>query len=230
MTEKKQTEKVEEKKTAETPKEKLKEVEKEIKKEIEKKIETPKKKEVREEKEFVIPLREKCRPTPRYKKAKKAIKTIKEFLVRHMKIYDRDLKKIKLDRYLNESVWARGIKKPPAKIKVKAYWEGEFVRVELVDVPNKLKFKKAREERREKKAIEVVGKKKISEQPKENKEEKNIEEKFEEIEKEKEVKEKRASVVEAGKQMEKSLAKQMKHQKGGKTRAKTKPIRVALEK
>ena len=85
------------------------------------------------EREYVIPLREKCRPVPRYKKTPKAIKTIKEFLVRHMKIRDRDLKKIRLDGYLNEAVWAKGIKKPPIKVKVKAIKEGEIVRVELAD-------------------------------------------------------------------------------------------------
>jgi ribosomal protein L31E len=36
------------------------------------------------QREYVIPLREKCRPVARYKKTNKAIKTIKEFLVKHM--------------------------------------------------------------------------------------------------------------------------------------------------
>jgi len=45
---------------------------------------------------YTIPLREKCRVVPRYKKTNKAIKTIKEFIARHMKIQDRDLKKLKL--------------------------------------------------------------------------------------------------------------------------------------
>jgi len=45
------------------------------------------------EREYVIPLRESRRPVPRYKKTPKSIKTIKEFIVRHMKIRDRDLKK-----------------------------------------------------------------------------------------------------------------------------------------
>ena len=48
------------------------------------------------EREYIIPLREKCRVVPRYKKTPKAIRTIKEFLVKHMKIYDRDLRKIKI--------------------------------------------------------------------------------------------------------------------------------------
>ena len=104
------------------------------------------------EKEYTIPLREKVRAVPRYKKTNKAVRTIKEFLVRHMKIYDRDLNKIKIDKYLNEYLWFRGIRKPPYMVKIKAKREGGFVKVELVELPEKLKFKKAREEKREAKA------------------------------------------------------------------------------
>ena len=71
------------------------------------------------EREYIIPLREKCRAVPRHKRTVKAIRTIKEFLARHMKVRDRDLKKIKLDKYLNEFVWSRGIKNPIHKIKDK---------------------------------------------------------------------------------------------------------------
>ncbi len=99
------------------------------------------------EREYVIPLREKCRVVPRYKKTNKAIKTIKEFLAKHMKVEDRDLKKVRIDRYLNEAVWERGIKKPLHKVKVKAIKEDGIVRVELLEMPAHLKFKKAREEK-----------------------------------------------------------------------------------
>ena len=130
------------------------------------------------EREYIIPLREKCRVVPRYKKTPKAVKTIKEFIAKHMKIYDRDLNKIKIDEYLNEYLWFRGIRRPPHKIKVKAIKEGEIVKVELVDYPNKLKFKKLREEKFDKLGEEAAGKKKKEE--KEEKEEKKEEEKNEE--------------------------------------------------
>ena len=55
------------------------------------------KKSVKVEREYVIPLREKCRSSPSYKKTPKAVKTVREFLVKHMKIRDRDLNKIKID-------------------------------------------------------------------------------------------------------------------------------------
>ena len=182
---------------------------------------------------------------PRYKKANKAVKTIKEFLARHMKVYDKDLNKIKLDKYLNEVVWARGIKKPPIRVKVRAVKEAGIVTAELVDVPDKLKFKKAREEKRDKKAEEVVDKKKslmekakagtAKPAPKEgvpsNKGKDDGDEGKSE-EKKVEEKEKKAAVVEAGEEMEKATAKQAKHatQTAGKQTKQKHQVRKALAK
>lgn len=159
------------------------------------------------EKEYIIPLRRKWAKVPRYKRANKAIRTIKEFLVRHMKIRDRDLNKIKLDKQLNEFVWARGIRKPVNKVKVKVILEGDLVRVELAELPEALKFKKARLEKREKKAIEVLSKKKQKAE-----EAAKAEEKPEDEEKKKEAEEKKSAVVEAGKEQAKKAAKSAKHQ------------------
>jgi len=154
------------------------------------------------EKEYIIPLRRKWIKTSRYRRANKAIKTIKEFLARHMKVRDRDLNKIKLDKYLNEFVWFRGIRKPPIKVKVRAIKEGEIIKAELAEMPEALKFKKARFEKRENKAAKDL-----------NKEKKKVEEpeKITE-EKKKEAEEKKAAVVEAGKEQAKKAAKRTKHQ------------------
>ena len=172
------------------------------------------------EREYIIPLREKCRSVPRYKKTNKAITSVKQFLVRHMKIYDRDLKKIKLDKYLNEFLWRRGIKNPPHKVKVKAVKDSEgVVRVELVEPTRKLQHKKAREEKMLLKASEKVSKKKV--------EKKEEEKKPEEVEEEKE---KKAAVVEAGAEMEKAAAKQAKHQATVNSKAPKHQIRNALKK
>lgn len=176
------------------------------------------------EREYMIPLRWEWNKVPRYKRANKAVKAIKEFLARHMKIYDRDLKKIKIDRYLNEFVWFRGIRNPPAKIKVKAVKEGEIVKVELSELPEKLKFKKARKEKSEQKAEEKGKKKKEVEKPEEK-----IEVKPEEAEKKEETAEKKATVIEVGQQMEKEIAKQTKHQTKQSKQPK-RPVRQALQK
>ena len=85
-------------------------------------------KEAKLEREYIIPLREKIRVVPRYKKTNKAIKSIKEFVAKHMKVYDRDLNKIKIDKYVNEFIWARGIRHPPHDIKVKVIKTGEIVK------------------------------------------------------------------------------------------------------
>lgn len=178
------------------------------------------------EKEYVIPLRKKCRVVPRYKKTPKAVKTIKEFLVRHMKVYDRDLNKIKIDRYLNEFLWFRGIKNPPHKVKVKAIKKGEIVNVELAEFPDKLKFKKLREEKREKLGEEISKKKKKTLEEKQEPEKKPEESE----EKKADEKEKVKAGAEATKQIEKAAAKQMKHSTGGKTKQPKRQMRKALEK
>ena len=155
------------------------------------------------EREYIIPLREKCRVVPRYKKTNKAVKTIKEFLVRHMKIRDRDLNKVKIDTYLNDFLWNRGIRHPPHKVKVKAVKIGEIVRVELAEPPKKLVDKKARLEKIKQMSAEAGSKKKKSKAP--EKEEKKSEEEIKSEE------EKKAAVAEAGQEMEKEMAKQTKH-------------------
>lgn len=187
-------------------------IEASVKKEVEeavKKVKTSKKVAKSEpkpelEREYVIPLREKCRPVPRYKKTNKAIKTIKEFLARHMKVRDRDLDKIKLNTYLNEFLWSQGIRHPPHKVKVKAIKVGGIVTAELVELPKKLSNKKARTDKMEQMLLAAGDKKKKSKAP-EKKEEKQSEKDM------KEESEKKSAVVEAGKDREKAMAKKSKH-------------------
>lgn len=169
------------------------------------------------EREYIIPLREGFSKVPKYRRAKRAISEIKKFIARHMKIRDRDLDKVRIDRYLNEYVWFRGIKKPPIRIKVKAIKEGEIVRVELSELPTALKFKKQKEEKSETKA--TVKKKVKSDEPKEVQEEQK-----------ESSEDKKEAVVEVGKEMEKAAAKQAKHQASNKPRQPKHQFRQALEK
>ena len=173
------------------------------------------------EREYIIPLRRELNKVPSYKRANKAVKAIKEFLIRHMKVYDGNETNIKLDRHLNEFVWARGIKQPVTKIKVKVRKEGNIVYAELAEMSEHAKFKKAKLERRSSKASETKTKKKTEEAP---------EKKEESQEDKKEAEEKKASVVEAGKEMEKSAAKTMKHQTKMPRKPKATPRRMALQK
>jgi len=183
-----------------------------------KKIET---KSDKVEREYVIPLRPEWRKVSEYKRTNKAVKAVKEFLVRHMKIRDRDLNKIKVDKLLNEAIWSRGIKHPVTKIKVRAIKEGNIVRVELAELTNDMKFKKARSEKRDQKAREVVeSKKSTMEKLKETAagvgkgskaETPTIETATEEAEKKEEAKEKEAATAEAEKKIEKEISKAEKH-------------------
>lgn len=167
------------------------------------------------EREYIINLRNKVIYTPRYKRTPKAIKELKKFVARHMKVYDNDLRKIKLDKYLNEELWFRGIQKPALKIKIKAKkFDSGKVLVELAELPEILKFKKLREEKikekAEKKEEEKEEKKPEEETKQEEKaEEKPTEEKVEEKAKEKE---KEKATVEAGLKEQDMKAKEMKHE------------------
>ena len=161
------------------------------------------------EREYTIPLRKEWGKVPRYKRAKKAGKAVKEFLARHMKVYDRDLDKIKIDRYVNEELWFRGIKKPPVRIKVKVRKDSKgIVHVELADMPEKLKYKKAKEERREKKADEVKTKHAHVQGESHEGHGHDIPER--------ETEEKKEATIEGMEKLEKETAKKMKHQVSGK--------------
>ena len=93
------------------------------------------------EREYVVPMRKGSLKVPRYRRAKKSVRILKEFIAKHMKVEDRDVNKVKIDIYLNNEIWFKGIKKPLAKIKVKAVKRNGIVYVELADVPEAVKFK-----------------------------------------------------------------------------------------
>jgi len=77
---------------------------------------------------YTIPLRDVINKSVRNKRAPRAIRKIKQFLKRHMKA---DI--VKIDNELNEKIWARGIQKPPARVRVKAVKEGNVVTATLAE-------------------------------------------------------------------------------------------------
>jgi len=157
------------------------------------------------EREYTVPLRKGWLKVPKYKRANKAVKTLKEFIARHMKVYDKDLRKIKIEKDLNDEIRFRGMKKPPAKIKIKAKkYDNNLVRVELVEIPKHIKFKRLREEKRK-----AVLEKKAKAKKEEKKEEEKKEEKPEEGTKEME--EKKQAAKEESLELAKEQAKEMKH-------------------
>lgn len=72
--------------------------------------------EEEEEHIFTVSL-SKCKSIPRTKRARVAMSTIKSFIATHMKVTEKD---VWIDASVNDNIWARGIQKPPSKIRVKA--------------------------------------------------------------------------------------------------------------
>ena len=66
------------------------------------------------ERVYTIPLRN-VKNVKRTIRAPRAIREVKNFLMKHMKVED-----VVIDSSINEKIWERGIQKIPSKIKVKA--------------------------------------------------------------------------------------------------------------
>jgi ribosomal protein L31E len=90
------------------------------------KAEVKKVEEVLEEKILTIPLREAWR-APRKKRAKAAIRILREQFKRHIK------KDTKFDISVNKAIWKRSITNPPRKIKVNVKIYKDFARAYLVE-------------------------------------------------------------------------------------------------
>jgi len=128
------------------------------------------------ERTYIIPLRREWLKVPKYKRAKKAVTGVKDFLKKHMKSEN-----IKIGRNLNLKLWERGIKNPPHKIKITAVKEDDgTVKVELFGMKYeevKIETKKKEKSKKEELMEKITGKKeekkeKTAEKPKPKKEKK----------------------------------------------------------
>jgi large subunit ribosomal protein L31e len=72
--------------------------------------------EEEEEYIFIVPLRI-AKSVPRTKRSPRAIKAIKEYVKKHMRV---ELEDVWVDPEVNEEIWKRGIQNPPKKIRIKA--------------------------------------------------------------------------------------------------------------
>lgn len=78
------------------------------------------------EREYTIPLR-KVYFLQRTKRAPRAIRLIRKFIQRHLKV-----KEVKIDEKLNNYIWSRGIEKPPRRVRVRVVkTEDNIARVTL---------------------------------------------------------------------------------------------------
>lgn len=84
-----------------------------------------------EERFYTIPLG-KAWVAPRKKRAPKATRIVKNFVLKHMKVRteveeEEEPEKLVIDNEVNEKLWNRGIEKPPRKIRVRVVKDKEGV-------------------------------------------------------------------------------------------------------
>ena len=84
-----------------------------------------------EERFYTIPL-SKAWIVPRKKRAPKAARIVRSFVLKHMKVRteaegEEEPERLVIDNEVNEKLWSRGIEKPPRKIKVRVVKDTEGV-------------------------------------------------------------------------------------------------------
>lgn len=84
-----------------------------------------------EERFYTIPL-SKAWIVPRKKRAPKAARLVKIFVLKHMKVRteaegEEEPERLVIDNTVNEKLWSKGIEKPPRKIKVRVVKDKEGV-------------------------------------------------------------------------------------------------------
>lgn len=119
------------------------------------------------ERTYNIPLRKEYMKAAMYRRSKKAVTAVKDFLRKHMKS-----EKVMIGKNLNEFVWKDGIKNPPHHVKVSAKKEDDVVYAELIGHTYKRKEKKEEKKKGLKdKLAEKVGVAKKEKKAEEEKEE-----------------------------------------------------------
>ncbi|MBS3122173.1 50S ribosomal protein L31e [Candidatus Woesearchaeota archaeon] len=99
---------------------------------------------------YNIPLRKEYLKVAYYKRSKKAVTALKQFVKKHMKIDN--MENVLIGKYLNEEIWKRGISNPPHHVHVnilKDIKENKAL-VELFDKP--IGFDKKKESKKEEKS------------------------------------------------------------------------------
>lgn len=105
---------------------------------------------------YNVPLRKAWLKSPKYKRAEKAVRALREFLQKHMKS-----EKVKISRRLNLELWKHGMRNPPHHIKITVRKDDEgVVHAELFGFVEKPKeAKRAKKKKREEKLEETKKKK-----------------------------------------------------------------------
>ena len=106
---------------------------------------------------FTIPLRKEGFKVPRYKRASKAVKTVRKFLKRHMKSEN-----IKIGAELNKKLFSQGRKNVVPRVKVHVIKEKEKIKDKEVEIVKAeligFEFAKKKEEKKESLTEKLKGK------------------------------------------------------------------------
>jgi large subunit ribosomal protein L31e len=79
-----------------------------------------------EEKILTINLRKEILKEARWKRSKQAVSILRKILERHVKA------KVKISKDVNELIWARGIKKPLTKLRIRLVKVDDFYEARLM--------------------------------------------------------------------------------------------------
>jgi len=114
------------------------------------------------ERTYVVPLRKGWLKASRYRRAKKAVNTLREFLVKHMKSDD-----VRLMPELNLEIWKHGMKNPPSRVKINVSKDDKgVVKAQLFGKPMAQEVKEEKKKGLMKKVVEKVTGTKPVETPK----------------------------------------------------------------
>ena len=127
------TSEVAEKEAEEEPEEEVEEAEEAEAEEVKRRRKEEVEEEIVEERIYTIPLG-RAWISPRRKRAPRAVRLIKSFVERHMKLQSgsageefEEARRLVISNDVNERVWSRGIQKPPRKIRVRVTEDKEGV-------------------------------------------------------------------------------------------------------
>lgn len=81
---------------------------------------------------YTIPLRKEFLKAARWRRSKKAVSVVRSFVTQHTKSEE-----VKVGRWLNETIWKRGSKNPPSRVRVDVKKEENYAIVELSELPRK---------------------------------------------------------------------------------------------
>jgi len=117
--------------------------------------------------------------SPNNQRAKRAINMIREFATRHMKSEN-----VKIEEDVSHLVWARGIRHPPRKIRVKLTKDDDG-NILISKYEEEKKIEEKTKGKKTEKKTEKKEDKKVEEKPKETKVETKVEEKPKEVKEDK---------------------------------------------